>query len=162
MPVAACMVVRGWGVRSGEVGDGGCSRPQFVVASLPSGDQPEFRRDLFSVRPIFRLLFPHLTSGSDLFVLYVQISPRGAAGAHSEAAHVHRAYCHPSGRRGRCSELVVGDGAVMSTTAPSETFRFLLAYGHIPGGRVITASAAKKYRRLPEGGGRVERGPIIR
>lgn len=144
------------------MGDGGCSLPQFAVASLPGGRQPEFRQDLFSVRPVFRFLFPHLTSGSDLFVLYVQISSRVAAEAHSEAAHVHRAYCHPCGRHRRCSELVVGDGAVMTTTAPRETFRFLLAYDHIPGGRVITASAAKKYRRLPEGGGMGEGGPNMR
>lgn len=39
-----------------------------------------------------------------------------------------------------CSELVVGDGAVMSATASSETFPFPLAYDHIAGKRVISAS----------------------
>lgn len=145
------------------MGDGECSLPQFAVASLPGSHPTEFRQAVFSVRPVFRFLFPHLTSGSDLFVLYVQIASWGAAEAHSEAAHVSGAYCHPCGRHRRYRELVVGDGAVMSTTAPRETLRFLLAYGHIPGGRVITSYTAKTYKKLPEGGEiGGERGPNMR
>lgn len=58
-----------------------------------------------------------------------------------EAARVHRSYGHPCGPYKRCSELVVGDEAVMSTAAPSKIFPFPLAYDHITGGRVITGSA---------------------
>lgn len=64
---------------------------QFVAASFPGGDRPESGRDLFSARPVFRLLFTHLIFVSNLFVPYMQISLRDAVKAHWEAAGMHRA-----------------------------------------------------------------------
>lgn len=96
-------------------------------ASLPGGRRTESGRDLFSARRVFRLRLTHLTSGSNVFIPCVQISLRDAAEAHSEAARKHRAYARP------CSELVVvGDGAVISTAAPSKTFPFPLKNIKLP------------------------------
>lgn len=105
-----------WGqLRDGE------ERWEDGAEALPGGGRTESGRDLFLARRVLRPLLTHLTFGSKLFVPCVQISLRDAAEAHSEVARRHRAYGRP------CSELiVVGDGAVMSTTAPSKTLPFPL------------------------------------